>query len=209
MAPHSFVVFLGLLLATLAVCPRASPAKDATPFEPAEDKFLRACCAKIKDATVCYDSLLPRAGSFEGNLVKVATAAAIIAYEQLRSFDAELRSLLRSGTGAGEPVDKVLESCVEYFEEVPLSNQDSVLATLQRLQTVDGRKGKHAKSDLDDASLAVGEVESATNLLCMEDFIRSSNGALVSPVGKKMVAGNATVTLYGGIALDLVASIKL
>lgn len=41
----------------------------------------------------------------------------------------------------------------------------------------------------------------------MEGFVRHGN--LESPVGKKMVAGNATVTLYGAIALYLVASIKL
>ncbi|KAF8780616.1 hypothetical protein HU200_001216 [Digitaria exilis] len=85
--------------------------------------FLRACCANTTDPAVCYDSLFPRASSFEGNLVKVTTAATIIAYEQLRSFDAELRSLLRGGTGAGKL-------------KAVLINEDEALATLLRLETI-------------------------------------------------------------------------
>ncbi|KAK3133712.1 hypothetical protein QOZ80_6AG0540010 [Eleusine coracana subsp. coracana] len=188
---------------------RASPAKHETQFEAAEDKFLRACCANTTDAAVCYNSLLPRARTFEGNFVKVATAATIIAYEQLRSFDAELRIILRRGAGVGKYMANVLGSCVSYFEDVALFGEDLVLATLWRLETVDGRKGKHAKFDLDEVNTCVGEVASSTNLLCIEDFIRLGKEVLVSPVGKIMVAGNATVTLYGEIALDLVASIKL
>nr|CAB3503289.1 unnamed protein product [Digitaria exilis] len=207
MAPHSSLLLGLFLLALLAASARASPTRDETPSELAEDKFLRACCANTTDPAVCYDSLFPRASSFEGNHVKVTTAATIIAYEQLRSFDAELRSLLRGGTGAGELVDRALVSCVTYFEKAVLIKEDEALATLLRLETVDGRKTKHAKSDLDDVRDRVSNVLSSSGLLCMEGFVRHGN--LESPVGKKMVAGNATVTLYGAIALYLVASIKL
>lgn len=97
---------------------------------------------------------------------------------------------------------------MEYFEYV-LIHEDSVLAALWRLETAAGRRGKHAESDLNDVNLGVGYVESSTSLLCMEDFVRFGNRVLESPLGKKMLAGNATMHLYGGIALDLVNSIKL
>ncbi|KAK3133710.1 hypothetical protein QOZ80_6AG0539990 [Eleusine coracana subsp. coracana] len=202
-------MFLGLLLAMLAASAHASHAKDEALIEAAENKFLRGCCTNTRDAAVCYDSLFPRASSFEGNLVKVTTAATIIAYEQLCSLDVELRSILRQGTGVGEYMANVLGSCLSFFEGVALFNEDSVLVTLRQLETVDGRKEKHAESDLNEVNIRVGEVASSTDLLCMEDFVRLGNGVLASPVGKIMVVGNATVTLYGGIVLDLVASIKL
>ncbi|KAK3133709.1 hypothetical protein QOZ80_6AG0539980 [Eleusine coracana subsp. coracana] len=208
MAPHS-PVFLGLLLAMLATSMHASPTKDGMPFHVAADKFLWACCAKMTEAAICYDSLLPRARSFEGNFFKVTTAASIIAYEQLRSFVADLRSLLRGGTGLGEFVDRSLESCVEYLEDVVLFNEDDVLASLRGLETVEGRKGKHATYDLGRVSTGVDEVATSINLVCMDNFSWWGNGILTSPAGKKMVTGNVTMTLYGGIALYLVASIKL
>ncbi|KAK3133711.1 hypothetical protein QOZ80_6AG0540000 [Eleusine coracana subsp. coracana] len=194
----------------LATSVHASPTKDEMPSDVVADRFLWACCANTTEAAVCYDSLLPRARSFEGNFVKVTTAATIIAYEQLCSFVAELRSLLRGGTGLGKSMDRSLESCVEYLEDVALFNEDDVLATLQRLETIEGRKGKHAKYYLGGVSTGVSEVATSINLVYMDNISGWGNGrVLVSPVGKKMVTGNATVTLYGKIALDLVASIKL
>ncbi|KAK3130850.1 hypothetical protein QOZ80_6BG0498780 [Eleusine coracana subsp. coracana] len=202
MAPHSSL-FRGLVVAVLVASAYASP-----PTQDEADKFLRACCANTSNAAVCYNSLHPLAGSFEGNLVKVSSAATVIAYARLRIFDAELRTLLRRGTGAGESVDRALKSCMMAFE-LWLAEEDGVLAKLRRLETAAGRKEKQAKSNLQYVNLAVADVESATGDTCMDDFINSADGVLASPVGKKMLAGNATVHLYGGIALELVASIKL
>jgi hypothetical protein len=115
---------------------------------------------------------------------------------------------LRGGTGAGESVDRAIESCLDGFEDA-LLHEDDVLARLRRLETAAGRRGKNAKYDLSLANSGVGFVQNAIGLTCMDDFVSLGDRALASTVGKKMLAGNATIILYAGIALDLVASTQL
>ncbi|TVU10081.1 hypothetical protein EJB05_43589, partial [Eragrostis curvula] len=204
------LLLLPVLAAAFAIPSPASPAQDKPPSDAAADKFLQACCAacaSTTDAAVCYDSLLPHASSFEGNVVKVAGAATVIAYARLRSFDHELRSFLHGGSGSGAGVVGAVKSCVKYYPDV-LYREDDTLAMLRRLETAAGRREEKAKSNLHTVNSYIGEIYDFTDM-CMDGFVSSGAGVLASPVGKMMLAGNATVYLYGGIALDLVASIKL
>ncbi|TVU10082.1 hypothetical protein EJB05_43590, partial [Eragrostis curvula] len=202
------VPLLPVLAAAFAIPSPASPAQDKPPSDAAADKFLRACCANTMDAAVCYDSLHPHASSFDRNFVKVAGVATFIAYARLRSFDHELRSFLRGGgTGAGEDVVAAVKSCVKYFPDV-FYREDDALAMLRRLETAAGRREEKAKSNLNTVNLDISEIFDFTNM-CLDGLVSSGGGVLASPVGKMMLAGNATVHLYAGIAIDLVASIKL
>nr|TKW33886.1 hypothetical protein SEVIR_2G268700v2 [Setaria viridis] len=192
MALYSFPP-LGLLLAiflAFAVSARAT-VKDPPPLPtpaPADSRFLQACCAacaNTTEASVCYDSaLLPGAGSFHGNRVKVARAAAVIAFARLRGFYDELRCLQLQprGTGAGRVADMALGDCATFADD-SLGREGDSLARLRRLETAAGRE--------------------------VYGFASIGDAALASPVVKKVVAWATDVHLYGGIALDLVASIKL
>ncbi|KAL6660997.1 hypothetical protein ACP70R_000381 [Stipagrostis hirtigluma subsp. patula] len=211
MAPGMFPLLCQVLLAALlalALSSPASPSKDQAPSDAAAGKFLRACCANTTSAAVCYDSLLPLADSFQGNRVKVAGAATAIAFARLRRFGTELRHIQRGGsTGFGIRVDRTLESCVKYIT-IAFTDEGAVLAKLRRLETVAGRRGKHARSDLVEARIALVRVGDSVTY-CADDFAGFSGAVLASPLGKKVLAGNATVRLCNGIASELVASIKL
>jgi len=208
----SLSVLLPAVLA-LAVSARASGATDmpqpaAAPAPAAGSTFLHACCANTTNASVCYDSLLPSAGSFHGNRVRVALTSSIIAYARLRTFLGDLRRLQQNGgTGAGRIADMSLASCVT-FADADVRQEGDALAALRRLLTADGRRRERAKFDLDTASVYVGTIEHDATT-CIDDLGSTGNATLVSPGGKKMVAWAADVQLYSGIALDLIASIKL
>jgi hypothetical protein len=59
--------------------------------------------------TICYDLLLSRMGSFDGNRVKVVGATDGIVFERLHNFYAELLFLHH---GVERDVKMWLESCV-------------------------------------------------------------------------------------------------
>jgi pectinesterase len=214
MAPHSFPAFALLLPAVLvlvafaAISARASVATIMTSPAPAVEGsgFLHACCANTTNASTCYDSLLPHAGSFHGNRVLVARAAAILAFTRLRSFREWLRRLPPGATGGGRIVDRALQLCVSSAE-VSLLREGDALAVIQRLETAAGRgRGEQAESDLNTANLYVGGIGPCVTS-CVDDVESigdAGRAALASPVGKKVLAWVANVRLHGDIALDLV-----
>ncbi|KAG0544295.1 hypothetical protein BDA96_02G263100 [Sorghum bicolor] len=209
--PSLGVVLTAVLVVALAVSARASGATDmpqpaAAPA--AGSRFLHACCTNTTNASVCYDSLLPSAGSFHGNRVRVALTSSTIAYARLRTFVSRLRRLQQhGGTGSGRMADMSLQACLT-FANADLHQEDAALPALRRLLTAAGRRRERAKFDLDTASVYVGGIEHDATL-CMDDFGSTGNATLVSPGGNKMLAWAADVQLYSGIALDLIASINL
>ncbi|RCV12303.1 hypothetical protein SETIT_2G258200v2 [Setaria italica] len=202
-------MFLAFAVSTCATANGEPPAPSPAP-PPADSRFLWACCANTTNASICYDSLLPFAGSFHGNRVKVARAAAVIAFGRLRGFYDELRrlQLQPGGTGAGRVADSALGSCATSAD-VSQGREVDLLAILRRLETAAGRRrGEQAEWDLHDANLYAGSVQSCT-MWCVDGFASAGDAALASPVVKKVVAWATNLHLYGDIALDLVASIKL
>ena len=184
------------------------PAPSPSPTPASGSRFLHACCANTTNASVCYDSLLPSAGSFHGNRVRVALTSSTIAYARLRTFVSRLRRLQQhGGTGSGRMADMSLQACLT-FANADLHQEDAALPALRRLLTAAGRRRERAKFDLDTASVYVGGIEHDATL-CMDDFGSTGNATLVSPGGNKMLAWAADVQLYSGIALDLIASINL
>ncbi|KAL6601557.1 hypothetical protein ACP70R_044777 [Stipagrostis hirtigluma subsp. patula] len=206
MARHTFPPLcypvLVLLLAVFAVSARATTALPPSDAE-ADRRFLRECCANTSNAAVCYDSLLPSAGSFHGNHVKVALAAGAGAFVRLRGFYHELRRLQRTGTGAGRAADMALGPCVTIASMV-LQTEGDWLASLRRLETAAGRRrGEQAKSDLFNAQFRIGAVGSAATG-CTDDLESCGEAVLASPVGKKVAAIVKNVDLYSVIAQELV-----
>ncbi|KAL6601437.1 hypothetical protein ACP70R_044657 [Stipagrostis hirtigluma subsp. patula] len=212
MARHTFQPLyypvLVVLLAVFAVSARATTAPPPSDAE-ADRRFLRECCANTSNAAVCYDSLLPSAGSFHGDHVKVALVAGAGAFARLRGFYHELRRLQRTGTGAGRAADMALESCGTTALMV-LETEGNWRASLERLETAAGRRrGEKAKSDLFNARFRIGVVGSAATA-CTDDLESCGEAALASPVGKKVAAIVADVDLYSVIAEELVINgIKL
>ncbi|RLM85340.1 hypothetical protein C2845_PM04G20090 [Panicum miliaceum] len=216
MATHSFPAFALLLpavLVTFAVSARASVATIMPSPAPAVEGrgFLHACCANTTNASACYDSLLPLAGSFHGNRVLVARAAAVLAFARLRNFRDGLCRLPPGATGAGRAVDMTLQFYVTSAE-VSLGREGDSLAELRRLETAAGRgRGEQAEWDLHDANLYTGSVGSSATS-CVDDLASIGDAgrkALAPPVGKQVVAWAANVHLHGDIALDVVSSMKL
>ncbi|KAF8694879.1 hypothetical protein HU200_037979 [Digitaria exilis] len=178
----------GLLLPIFLVFTIPTPAtaidKSAapSPVATADDRFLWACCEACANTPVCYRSLLPSAGSFHGNRVKVARAATIIAFARLHGVYDKLRRIpLPGGTGPGKLTNQALKDCTTSAS-ISLGTEGDSLATLQRLETATRR--------------------------CIDDLISSMNRTAPSPVANKVVAWAVDVLVYGDIALDLVASIK-
>ncbi|XP_004972341.3 uncharacterized protein Os08g0218700/LOC_Os08g12160 [Setaria italica] len=201
------VLLLTIFLAAFAVSTRATADGKAPAPPPADSMFLRACCANTTNASACYDSLIPLAGSFHGNRVRVARAAAVLAFARLRGFHDELRRL-QPRAGAGRVVDMALQFCATSAE-VCLGSEGDSLAELRRLETAAGRRrGEQAEWDLYNARLYVGGIGPCATL-CVDDLASIGDAVLASPVGKKVVAWAAPVLLYGDIAADLVDSIKL
>jgi pectinesterase len=199
-------VFFAFVVSTRATAYGKSPVLAPMP-PPAGSRFLWTCCANTTNASICYDSLLPFAGSFHGNRVRVARASSVIAFARLRGFNDELRriQLQPGGTGAGRLADMAVGDCVTSAD-VALGREGDLMARLRRLETAAGRRrGKQAEEDLHEATLYAGSVESFT-MWCLDDFASDGDA---SPVVKKVVAGATNLQLYGLIALDLVASIKL
>jgi pectinesterase len=198
-------MFLAFVVSTRAT-PYGKPPALAPVPPPAGSRFLWTCCANTTNASICYDTLLPFTGSFHGNRVRVARAASVIAFARLRSFCDELRriQLQPGGTGAGRLADSALRSCATSAN-VSLSREGDLMARLRRLETATGRRrGEQAEGDLHEATLYAASVESCT-MWCLDDFADTGD----APVVKKVVAWATNLQLYGDIALDLVASIKL
>ncbi|XP_022680065.1 uncharacterized protein Os08g0218700/LOC_Os08g12160-like [Setaria italica] len=205
LCPFPPLVFLLTIFLAFAVSTRATA--DGNPPAPADSRFLRTCCANTTNASACYDSLIPFAGSFHGNRVRAARAAAVLAFSRLRGFHDELRRL-QPRAGAGRVVDLALRFCATSAE-VSLGREGDSLAELRRLETAAGRRrGEQAEWDLYNARLYVGGIGPCATS-CVDDLASIGDAVLASPVGKKVVAWAADVRLCGDIALDLVASIKL
>ncbi|KAL6655031.1 hypothetical protein ACP70R_005857 [Stipagrostis hirtigluma subsp. patula] len=176
-----------------------APPSDAE----ADKRFLRECCANTSNAAVCYDWLLPSAGSFHGDHVKVALAAGAGAFARLRGFYHELRRLQRTGIGAGRVADMALGPCAT-MALVVLETEGDWRASLRRLETAAGRRrGEQAKSDLFNAQFRIGVVGRAATA-CTDDLASAGEAVLASPVGKKVAAIVADVELHGVIAHELV-----
>ncbi|CAN6196514.1 unnamed protein product [Urochloa humidicola] len=210
-SPPLGILLLAIFLAFATSTRATTNGKLPAPAPPAADRrFLWTCCANTTNASVCYDSLLPFAGSFHGNRVLVGRAAAVLAFARLSGFHNELRHLLLQpgGTGAGRMVEGTLRFCATSAEDT-LGREWKALAALRRLETAAGRRrGEQAEWDLFNARLYVGGVGSC-GTLCVDDLTSTGDEVLATPVGKKVVAWEANLRSYGDIALHLVTSIKL
>ncbi|CAN6182855.1 unnamed protein product [Urochloa humidicola] len=205
-------IFLAFATSTRATTNGNPPASAPAPVPAAaaaDRRLLWTCCANTTNASVCYDSLLPFAGSFHGNRVRVARAAAFLAIERLSGFHDELRHLLLQpgGSGAGRSLDRSLRYCATSAEDI-LGDEWKALAALRRLETAAGRRRGEQEWDLHNANLFVGGVGSC-GTLCVDDLTSTGDEVLATPVGKKVLAWVANVRSYGDVALDLVASRKL
>jgi pectinesterase len=206
---HLLIVVILATVVTVVVTSTEAPSPIAAAPSSAAEVFLRSRCGTTRNSTVCYDTLLPFAGTFNGSQVRIFTAASSIAFAQLHSFLVELQHL-QAGGGITVTVisrgDQALGACAHDVGE-GVNGETAALPYLRILETpgISKEKAKDALFNVQSSITAAEE----RSWMCIEDFIDGGDEVLGSPVGKKVVAMSRNCTIYNNIALDLTAGIIL
>jgi hypothetical protein len=104
----------------------------------------------------CYDSLLPRAGSFNGSRLRVVGAAVEVLVANFRSLLAELRRLKSTSGGGGGAAYKLGE-CIDLAEVMSGEAGKEEPEKLARIRSLAASGDDGAVNDLLDIDLWLSE----------------------------------------------------
>ncbi|KAL6854346.1 hypothetical protein ACP4OV_019249 [Aristida adscensionis] len=213
------LVLLLVIAASTAAQAAATVGDDsdaaAAASPPANNAFLRDRCATTLYPALCYDSLLPYAGTFRTSRARLAGVAAGVAAARLRALAARVKELLHRGgpeaAGGGRPSEAAaLRDCQSTVSAAAsLAKQSSAeLAGLDdATETTNSAGGSSSRERRWKVSNARTWLSAAmTDEGTCTDGLEEA-GAVESPAGKEVAAGVATVKQFTSIALALVGGI--